>query len=236
MGHERSHWFEATLAGFLALKAGDALGARNHWQRSRTLSVAGTLRGSPFHAVACNNAMVGEALAGALATVATGDLRAAWEDVLALTGDAELPLPARSTAFHLRLASRHALPYATFLGARARALAALGREMGEANARLCSGAREAAIAGLAGLDQTQAQLPGFLDTGCRLLVSGALTQDAATALLDRQVANIRSYSAGGGLPATFWRQMEAALDFCVFAPCALALIAAPKCDQRELEA
>lgn len=189
------------------------------------MAEGGALARTPFHAVACNNALVGGLVGPGGSSLAreTERLQAAWAQVLGIAAGADMALPARSSAFHLLLASRHAQPFASFLRARTLALATLGQQLGAANALACAGADADASALLRRLDQTQARLPAFLDGAVEAHLAAPLSRTAAAALLARQEAHLKSYRAEDGLPETFRPQMEAALDFCAFAPLAAAV-------------
>ncbi|WP_341989645.1 hypothetical protein [Azorhizobium sp. AG788] len=224
--HELEIWLASTRAGFAALRAGDGQSAARHWAEGFSIAEGSALVRTPFHAVACNNALVGGLIGPGGSTLAreTERLHAAWAQVLDMAAHADMALPARSSAFHLLLASRHAQPFSSFLRARTLALATLGQQLGAANALACAGADADASALLRRLDQTQARLPDVLDCAVRAHLAAPFSGTVAASLLARQVAHLQSYRAEDGLPETFRQQMEAALDFCAFAPLAAAVM------------
>lgn len=226
MRHKLEIWVRSTLAGFLAWGEGAPADAAAHWRSARALAQQEELLITPFHAVACTT----------LVAVAGRDERdahlaaavAAWDGVSDRIAREDLPLPARSSAFHLRLAGQHAEAFSAFLRQRALALADLGRFIAKANALAGPGQTAALQAHLATYEPPTALVPAFLEEGLRAArdapsgATVAFSRAAAERLLAAQIAYIRSFSAQP-LPTTLAAQLDAGLGFCAFAPLLAAL-------------
>ncbi|MEW6254683.1 MAG: hypothetical protein AB1592_01910 [Pseudomonadota bacterium] len=215
MGHEGEKWFSLTLAGFRALQVGDVGCAEARWVEAERLA-ADVFAGTPLQAVALTNraALSGRDLAGA-------DLHApisAWEAIRDRALTEEMTLPARSSAFHLRLASRHAAPFARFLRHRALSLAERGRWLAQANGLSRSGPPDALRHHLGCDDAALAPMPRLLDAAVRAMRDGALDSAGASALLAAQVEDIAAAGPPCDPPETLRAQLEACLAFCAFAP------------------
>lgn len=215
MGEDLDIWFKATLAGFIAWRDQDTAAAAAFWDRAAASTAGGGVARATFHAVACANAAVALGTSGAAAR-ADG----AWAEVMEAAGLEDIPLPARSSVFHLRLASQHAPAFSAFLRRRYLALAGLGRWLAEANGLAQAGARESLDAHLRTYDPAVAVLPAFLERGVQIARAGVMDRPAALALLTNQIDHIRAFRATTALPETLWTQLEAALGFCAFAPLA----------------
>lgn len=215
MGQEGEKWFSLTLAGFRALSAEDVCSVGARWAEAERLA-ADVFAGTPLHAVALTNcaALSGRDPAGA-------DFHApisAWEAIRDRALTEEMTLPARGSAFHLRLASRHAAPFARFLRHRALSLAERGRWLAQANGLLRSAPPDALRHHLASDDAALAPMPRLLDAAVRAVRDGALDLAGARALLAAQVEDIAAAGPPCGPPATLGAQLEACLAFCAFAP------------------
>lgn len=209
LGDDLEIWFSETLAGLLAARDRGAADAAAHWARARDAAQRPALRGTPFDAVGWSN------LAATGAPEAASRAAQAWADVAGTVEAEDLPLPARSSVFHLMLASRHAVPFSTYLRTRARTLARLGAELAQANAH-----PDATDLQLHANPDVTA-LPEFLSEAVRWHRDGRLGPADALGLVNRQIAHVRAY--GGALPRTFRAQIEACLGFCAFAPPIAAL-------------
>lgn len=215
MGHEGENWFSLTLAGFRAAQVGHVGRARALWAEAERVA-AGAFPGMPVHAVALTNlAAVTEC---EVESDATYPSTAAWQAVRERAASEEMRLPARSSAFHLRLASRHADPFARFLRHRALSLAERGRWLAQANAFTRAGAPEALRRHLACEDPALAPMPRLLDAAVRAVRAGTLDRGGARDVLAAQVEDIATAGPPFGAPAPLGAQLEACLAFCAFAP------------------
>ncbi|TDT88467.1 MULTISPECIES: hypothetical protein [Azorhizobium] len=221
MGDHLEIWLDATLAGFLAWRELDTTAAAAHWRRAAACLSAEGGPATAFHAVTLNNLAVADT--DPVSISGFHDVSAAWNAVLRRVTLEDVPLPARSSVFHLRLASQHAEPFAAFLRRRHLALAGLGLWLSETNARARASALETLPVHLHANDQPLDTLPTFLERAVRMARDQTLDRAAACNLLTAQIEHIHSFRATTGLPVTLSAQLEACLGFCAFAPLADAL-------------
>lgn len=215
MGHGGENWFSLTLAGFRAAQAGDAGCAGARWAEAARVA-HGALCDTPFHAVALTNlaAVAGNAFDVSPVRAPT----AAWQALRDRAATEEMRLPARSSVFHLRLASRHADPFARFLRQRALALSDRGRWLAQANALFRFGPADAMRRHLASDDATLAPLPPVLEAAVRARREDRLDRALARTLLAAQVEDLAAAGPPDGLHAPFAVQLEVCLGSCAFAP------------------
>lgn len=196
------------------MRADDAAAAAAAWQRARDRACGGGLGDTPFRAVAETNLAV--ALAEHRAQDSGLRAAAAWTRIAQRVEGEDMPLPARSSVFHLKLAATHAAPFSAYLRSRALTLARTGAALADANAR-----PETTDLPLYGDPDVPKALPDFLFKAVQAHQTGRLGRPLARDLVSDQIDHLRSY--GGVLPRTFRAQLEACLGFCAFAPLIAAL-------------
>lgn len=206
-----ANWFTLTRAGFTALRKRDGAGVAGCWTEALLAADALGPDHAPLGVIAGNNVLSACAGTGEMAAVPAlaARLKTLWDGLDQRVEQEDIVLPARSSAFHLALASRHGPAYSAFLRQHYRARARLGRQLAQ---------QAMALKGPHDGQPFVSDAPDFHLEAMAALRAGRLDPGLALAVLERQIVHLDSIRQGGGLPLSFWKQLDLVADLSVFGP------------------